>query len=205
MFTGIIQRIGTVAQLGAGVAQEGRFWFRSGKRLLQGVNLGDSLAVNGVCLTVVALKGGRFAADVSAETLRCTTLGCLGLGAAVNLEKALTLGTPLGGHLVSGHVDGVGRVRSRTQEGKSEVFWFDVPVSLMRFIAVKGSVCVDGVSLTVNALDTDGFAVNLVPHTCVQTTLGQALPGFAVNLEVDVVARYVARLLALPQSDLGES
>lgn len=195
MFTGIVQQVGTLTPI-----SEGRYGLHTGSAFIQGVQLGDSIAVSGVCLTVVALQAEGFAADVSAETLRCTTLGQLQSGASVNLERALTLGTPLGGHLVSGHVDGVGRVRQRQSEGASEVFWFDWPPALARFIAVKGSVCVDGVSLTVNALDVDGFAVNLVPHTCSRTTLGQLQPGAPVNLEVDVVARYVARFLEASQT-----
>ncbi len=199
MFTGIVQQVGHLAKQAAG-----RYELHTGPAFLQGVQLGDSIAVSGVCLTVVALTATSFAADVSEETLRCTTLGALVPGVAVNLERALSLGTPLGGHLVSGHVDGVGRVRQRNPEGQSEVFWFDWPPALARFIAIKGSVCVDGVSLTVNTLDGQGFAVNLVPHTCQRTTLGALVPGAAVNLEVDVVARYVARFLEASSGGAGD-
>ena len=154
--------------------------------------LGDSIAVNGVCLTAVALTAHSFSADVSHETLRLTTLGSLQSGDAVNLEYALTLATPLGGHLVSGHVDGVG-----------ERLTFAAPAPLARYIAAKGSITVNGVSLTVNAVDANHFSVNIVPHTMSRTTLGALQPGDAVNLEVDLIARYLERLLNASQQSGG--
>jgi len=163
----------------------------SGKK----TDLGDSIATNGVCLTVVALTGRGFSADVSRETLSLTTLQRLRPGTRVNLEKALTLQTRLGGHLVSGHVDGVGEVVSRRNDGRSIRFRIKAPVDLAKYIAHKGSICVDGISLTVNAVDGAEFELNIVPHTLQETTLGDFMPGRRVNLEVDVIARYLERLL----------
>jgi len=157
--------------------------------------LGDSIAVSGVCLTVVERTGDGFWADVSAETLSRTGLGALEAGSAVNLEKALTLQTPLGGHLVSGHVDGIGTVVERRPEGRSERLSIEAPPTLARYIASKGSICVDGVSLTVNGVDGARFHLNIVPHTLAVTTLADYRPGRRVNLEVDLVARYLERLL----------
>jgi riboflavin synthase len=163
-------------------------------RFLDGVAIGDSIACSGVCLTVVALKGRRFAADASVETLSATTARAWRAGTALNLERALTLGQPLGGHLVSGHVDGVGRLASRRADGRSERLRFSLPRALARYVARKGSICVDGVSLTVNEAGAGGFGVNIVPHTLRHTTLGRLAPGDAVNLEVDLVARYLEKL-----------
>ena len=160
------------------------------------VNVGDSVCVSGVCLTATTLTGDGFHADVSAETLACTTLGALETGDRVNLERALTPATPLGGHLVSGHVDGVGSLVERRDDARSVRLTFAVPAALERYIAVKGSVCVDGVSLTVNEVGDGRFGVNIVPHTLAVTTLGDLAAGRAVNLEVDVIARYLERLLA---------
>ena len=157
--------------------------------------LGDSIAVSGVCLTVVELAGRRFFADVSGETLRRTSLGGLGVGDAVNLEKALTLATRLGGHLVSGHVDGIGSVTARRQDSRSVQFTIQAPDELARYIAVKGSICVDGVSLTVNAVSGASFELNIVPHTLEETTIEGYRVGRQVNLEVDLIARYLERLL----------
>ena len=161
--------------------------------------LGDSIAVNGVCLTAVALTAHSFSADVSHETLRLTTLGSLQSGDAVNLEYALTLATPLGGHLVSGHVDGVGELIDRIPEARSERLTIAAPRALMRYIAAKGSITVDGISLTVNGVDGDTFHVDIVPHTQARTTLADVRPGARVNLEVDLIARYLERLLQAPQ------
>ncbi len=155
---------------------------------------GDSIAVAGVCLTALDIDAARFAADVSNETLALTTLGRLPAGAAVNLEKALRLSDRLGGHLVSGHVDGVGTVVAIEGDARSQRWTFAAPVALARYIAVKGSVCVDGASLTVNAVDGARFAVNLIPHTQAVTTFGQRRVGDAVNIEVDLIARYAERL-----------
>jgi riboflavin synthase len=162
---------------------------------LESVAAGDSIAVNGACLTAVALQPGSFAADVSRETLDNTTLGTLTEGSRVNLETALTLGTPLGGHLVTGHVDGVGRLTARRQDGRSWRLEIEVPEALARYVARKGSVCVDGISLTVNEVQGARFGVNIVPHTMEATNLGERRPGDTVNIEVDIVARYLERLM----------
>jgi riboflavin synthase len=194
MFTGIVATLGTLVS----VEHRGgdrRLLIEAGAGFLRGVNLGDSIACSGVCLTVAALKGRRFAADVSVETLTATTARSWHAGTALNLEKALTLAQPLGGHLVSGHVDGVGRLAARVPEGRSVRLRFTVPRGLSRYVARKGSVCVDGVSLTVNAVGASGFGVNIVPHTLRQTTLGRLKPGDPVNLEVDLLARYLERLI----------
>jgi riboflavin synthase len=194
MFTGIIQTVGKIAA----IAQKGgdaRLRINTGSLDMSNVNTGDSIAVSGVCLTAVEHSASGFTADVSGETLARTTLGQRRPGDAVNLEKALTLNTPLGGHLVSGHVDGVGTVVSRETEGRSVRFQFEAPATLARYIAEKGSICVDGVSLTVNTVNGAKFEVNIVPHTLAQTTLGSFQPGSKVNLEVDLLARYLERLM----------
>lgn len=193
MFTGIIQAVG---RLGPPEARGGdlRLRIEAGGLDLSDAQLGESIAVSGVCLTVVAFDATGFSADVSNETLSLTTLGRLQGGAAVNLERALRAGDRLGGHLVSGHVDGLGRVEKRWPDARSERWRFAAPASLLRYVAVKGSICVDGVSLTVNAVDDRGFEVNLVPHTLENTAFGTAVDGSEVNIEVDVIARYVERL-----------
>lgn len=194
MFTGIIEAVGTLTALeprGGDV----RLSVRCGELDLSGTAIGDSIAVNGCCLTVVGLEGDVFAADVSRESLGLTTLGTLERGSAVNLERALTLSKPLGGHLVTGHVDGIGRVESRTDDGRSVRFRLRAPDGLARYLARKGSVCVDGVSLTVNEIDGPVFGVNIVPHTLTATVFGGYRNGARVNLEVDIVARYLERLV----------
>ena len=194
MFTGIIQALGEVRRLeprGGDV----RLTIGTGKLALGGAALGDSIAVNGVCLTAVALAADAFAADVSRETLNLTTLGALGPGSPVNLEPALTLATRLGGHLVSGHVDGVGSVRERSDDARSVRLRIGAPPELARYIAHKGSICVDGVSLTVNAVAGADFELNIVPHTLTETIIAHYRPGTRVNLEVDLIARYLERLL----------
>jgi len=160
------------------------------------IALGDSVAISGVCLTAVAFGTNSFKADVSAETLSVTTLGDLAAGDPLNLELALTPTTRLGGHMVSGHVDGVGQVIERYQDGRSERINIEAPAALSRYIAAKGSICVDGVSLTVNEVSGDRFGVNIIPHTVEQTNLGRCQPGVRVNLEIDVIARYLERLLS---------
>ncbi len=195
MFTGIVQAIAQIHRLQPS-GGDLRLSIRCPRGFLDGVAVGDSIAVEGVCLTVTGRDGRGFTADVSRETLALTTLGDLAANAAVNLEKALALGQPLGGHLVSGHVDGQGRLRSRREDARSVRFEFEAPAALARYIARKGSVCVNGVSLTVNEVNGRRFGVNLVPHTLAVTTLGRLAPGAAVNLEVDLVARYLERLLA---------
>ena len=194
MFTGIIQAVGKIKHREAR-GGDARLAVESGKLDLKAAVLGDSIAVNGVCLTAVALFGDGFAADVSRETLSLTTLGDLGPGSPVNLEKALTLSTPLGGHLVSGHVDGLGRILERTDDARSVRFRIEAPAELARYIAQKGSICVDGTSLTVNAVQGRVFDVNIVPHTLGQTIMAGYVSGTHVNLEVDLIARYLERLL----------
>jgi len=205
MFTGIIQAVGEVTALQT-KGDDLRLRIRTGKLELCDVTIGDSIATSGVCLTVVELPGDGFLADVSGETLACTRIGELQTGDRVNLEKALTLSTPLGGHLVSGHVDGLGEVISRQEDGRSVRFRMRAPDKLAHYIATKGSVCVDGISLTVNAVDGAEFELNLVPHTLLETTMGEFLPGQKFNLEVDIIARYLERLLlgqraAQPESE----
>ncbi len=194
MFTGIIQSIGTVADLqpkGGDIA----LVVNTGKLDMSDVELGDSIAVNGVCLTAVALTASSFTADVSRETLSLTSLGNLSKGSAVNLEKALTLQTRLGGHLVSGHVDGLGEVESRRNDGRSEWFRIKAPDELAKYIAAKGSITIDGVSLTVNRVDGVYFEINIVPHTLQETIIGAYQSGTRINLEVDIIARYLERLI----------
>ncbi|MCW8907162.1 MAG: riboflavin synthase [Sedimenticola sp.] len=194
MFTGIIQAVGTLA----GREQRGgdlRLTVRSGSLPLADVRLGDSIATNGVCLTVVELTGEGYVADVSRETLELSTFGDLPVGSRLNLEKALTLSTPLGGHLVSGHVDGVGRILERREEARSVRFQVQAPAELARYIAHKGSICIDGASLTVNSVEGDRFDLNIVPHTQQETIIADYRPGSWINLEVDLVARYLERLL----------
>ncbi len=194
MFTGIIEAIGTV-QTVQPKSGDVRLRILTGKLDLGDVQLGDSIAVNGVCLTAVELPGDGFWADVSGETLERTGIGDLVSGSQVNLEKALTPTTRLGGHLVSGHVDGVGEVISRHSDGRSERFRIKAPDELARYIAEKGSICVDGISLTVNAVDGTEFELNIVPHTLHETTMDSFAAGTRVNLEVDLIARYLERLL----------
>lgn len=194
MFTGIIQAVGKIAALEPKGADL-RVRIATGKLDLGDVRLGDSIAVNGVCLTAVELPGDGFWADVSGETLARTTLGELRVGQAVNLEKALTPTTRLGGHLVSGHVDGIGTVVRRWEDGRSVRFRVRAPDELAKYIAQKGSICVDGISLTVNAVEGAEFELNIVPHTLQETTMGGYAAGTRVNLEVDIIARYLERLL----------
>lgn len=194
MFTGIIQAVGSIRRRDP-KGEDMRMVIEVGGLDLSRANIGDSIAVNGVCLTAVALSADSFEADVSGETLARSTLGALREGDRVNLEAALTLATPLGGHLVSGHVDGLGEVVERRPDGRSERFRIRAPDALARYIAEKGSICVDGVSLTVNKVDGAVFDVNIVPHTLSATTIGEFQPGRQVNLEVDIIARYLERLM----------
>ncbi len=197
MFTGIIQALGRVKVLNRTPTAQ-RMVIDCGALDLEDVKLGDSIAVSGPCLTVTERSSSTIAVDVSAETLRLTTLGGLSAGAAVNLEKALALSDRLGGHLVSGHVDGVGTVQVREIRGDYVFFRIAAPAALARYIAHKGSISVEGVSLTVNAVTADAFELLLIPHTLAQTTLGGLQVGSPVNLEVDLIARYLERLLAAP-------
>ncbi len=195
MFTGIIQAVGRVSAIEARGADV-RLRLRSETLPLADARPGDSIAVNGVCLTVIELESQSFSADVSAETLSCTTLGRLKAGMAVNLELALLPTTRLGGHLVSGHVDGVGRLVESRPDGRSQRLHFELPATLARYVAAKGSICVDGISLTVNAVEASRFDVNIVPHTLANTTLADLRVGDEVNIEVDLLARYLERLLS---------
>lgn len=194
MFTGIVEAIGTIASLES-KGRDLRVGVNCGKLDLTDVKLGDSIAVNGICLTAVALSDGGFAADVSAETLQRSTFSALQAGSRVNLEKALTPTTRLGGHLVSGHVDGIGEVIARRMEGRSVRFRIKAPDELARYIATKGSITVDGISLTVNGVDGAVFELSLVPHTLHETTMDDFVAGQRVNLEVDLIARYLERLV----------
>jgi riboflavin synthase len=194
VFTGLVREVGTV------VAARGD---DAGVRLTleaphtaATARIGDSVALDGVCLTVVEAVGDRLSFDAVPETLARTSLGALGPGAAVNVEPALRAGEPLGGHIVQGHVDGVALVRDVTVEGDGSRIAFELPAALLRYLVEKGSVAVQGVSLTVAALTGDGFEVALVPHTLAATTLGALAPGVRVNVEVDVLAKYVERLVA---------
>jgi riboflavin synthase len=194
VFTGIVEAVGKVVAKEV-LAGDMRVRIATGKLDLRDVNRGESIAVSGVCLTAVELTDDGFWADVSRETLERTVLGGLGLGTLVNLERALTLSTRLGGHLVSGHIDGVGSVKEYRQDSRSWRLQIETPADLARYIAEKGSICVDGVSLTVNRVKGKLFDVNIVPHTFEETTLADYRVGRRVNLEVDLIARYVERLL----------
>jgi riboflavin synthase len=194
MFTGIIQAVGRITLLEK-IGGDMRLRIDSGALDMRDVQRGDSIAVNGVCLTAIEHDTAGFSADVSGETLAHTTLGSLRTGTRVNLEKALTPSSRLGGHMVSGHVDGVGEVIERSAEARSVRFRVLAPAALARYIATKGSICLDGVSLTVNAVDGAQFDLNIVPHTLQATTLGELQAGNRVNLEVDLIARYLERLL----------
>lgn len=198
MFTGLVETTGTIREIIH--ASEGRrilLALSSGTLAADNRQLGASVCVSGVCLTVTESSDDYIAADVAFETLALTTLGTLEVGAIVNLEPALRVGDPLGGHLVSGHVDGIAKLRSVSPRGDARECWFDVPEPLRRYIAVKGSITVDGVSLTVNTIDSHGFMVGLIPHTLARTTLGWLCEQGEgdVNIEVDLLARYVERLL----------
>jgi len=194
VFTGIVEDVGRV-QACESRGGDMRLAILCQRLDLSGTRVGDSLCVQGCCLTVTALEGRSFAADVSRETLALTTLGELTVGALVNLEPALRAGQALGGHLVSGHVDGVGRVSAVSEDARSRRLMIEAPPELARYLARKGSVTVDGVSLTVNSVDGAGFGVNIIPHTLSSTTLGELAIGAGVNLEVDLVARYLERLI----------
>ncbi|HEY5612419.1 MAG TPA: riboflavin synthase [Lysobacter sp.] len=194
MFTGLIDGVGRLAARETR-GGDARLAIEVGSLPFSDVQMGESIAVNGVCLTVVAFDARSFEADASTETLALTTLGALAPGRALNLERAMRPTDRLGGHMVSGHVDGVGRVLQVHDDARAQRWRFGAPAALLRYIASKGSICVDGVSLTVNAVDEQGFEVALVPHTIAHTAFGETAVGDPVNLEVDLVARYVERLL----------
>jgi len=194
MFTGIIESIGKIESI-EDKGGDARFWINTGKLDMSDVQLGDSIAMNGVCLTAVELRDDAYCADVSGETLSKTSLKVLQAGSDVNLEKALTPSTRLGGHLVSGHVDGLGKIVSRSDDARSVRFIIEAPKDLAKYIAMKGSITVDGVSLTVNKVDGAQFELNIVPHTLQETIMQQYQSGREVNLEVDLIARYLERLV----------
>jgi riboflavin synthase len=193
VFTGIVEELGEVAGV-VDLGSAARFTVR-GPLVTSDARHGDSIAVNGVCLTVVTVEAGTFTADVMKETLDRSSLGALGTGSPVNLERAATLSTRLGGHLVQGHVDGTGRLLDRTPDEHWEVVRFALPPALARYVVEKGSITVDGVSLTVAAVDAETFSVSLIPTTLGLTTLGKKDTGDLVNLEVDIVAKYVEKLM----------
>jgi len=199
VFTGIIEATGNIESMTA-MGNDLRMAIVSKSLDLDDVQLGDSIAINGVCLTVTSLHRAGFDVDVSTETLRCTTLSILVAGAQVNLEKALLPTTRLGGHLVSGHVDGIAMVVACREEGRSQRIDFELPENLARYIAAKGSVCIDGVSLTINTVNGCLFSVNIIPHTQEKTVINQYGIGDRVNIEVDIIARYLERLLGLSGS-----
>ena len=194
MFTGLIEGVGRLAAREPR-GGDARLTVEVGSLPFDDARLGESIAVNGICLTVVAFDARSFEADASTETLALTTLGAWPLGRALNLERAMRPTDRLGGHMVSGHVDGVGRVLQVHDDARAQRWRFGAPAALLRYIAGKGSICVDGVSLTVNAVDDEGFEVALVPHTVAHTAFAETVVGEPVNLEVDLVARYVERLL----------
>jgi len=202
MFTGIIQAIGNIKSRDKRDGDE-RLTINTGALEMASLSLGDSIAVNGVCLTAVDISANSFSADVSSESLSRSTLGNLQSGSKVNLEMAVTPTTHLGGHLVSGHVDGVGEVIKRWDDARSERFIIRAPDKLAKYIAEKGSICVDGISLTVNDVAGCEFDLNIVPHTLDSTTMGDYKVGQHVNLEVDIIARYLERLL-LGDKELAE-
>lgn len=194
MFTGIVEaqgRIDAVEEIGG----DRRMSIVSAGDYLAGVHSGDSIAVNGVCLTAVQLLPSGFTADLSVETLEATTAGSWQAGSAVNLERALTPAKPLGGHMMSGHVDGVGHLLEKHEDARSWRLTFEAPQALARYIARKGSIAIDGISLTVNEVDKNRFGVNIIPQTWTHTTLGGLKVGGPVNLEVDLIARYLERLI----------
>ena len=196
MFTGMIEETGTVA--GIEDRPGGRRLWIAGARVLEGARIGDSLALDGCCLTLVAVEPRRVAVEAVPETLRRTTLGDWRPGARINLERPLRLDQRLGGHLVQGHIDGVGTVRAVSAEGEGRRVAFELPAPLLRFVAEKGSLAVDGVSLTIAACDRTGCEIAYIPHTLAATVAGDYQPGRRVNLEVDLLARYLARLLEEP-------
>lgn len=193
MFTGIIEAVGKI-EARSQEKGEWRLKFFTGDLDLSDVKIGDSIAVSGCCLTVVEKHATAFLADVSNETMRCTSLGTLEIGSAVNLEKAMLATDRFGGHIVSGHVDGVGHLIKVENEGQSIKMTFKIPSNLNKYVAAKGSICVDGTSLTVNEANDDYFAVNLIPHTQDETVSGSYKIGDSVNLEVDIIARYLERM-----------
>ena len=194
MFTGRIEATGKLESFQQ-VKKDWKLVVDSGKLNLADVEIGDSIAVNGCCLTVTELNQSGFSADVSLETIQCTTFSELGVGSRVNLEKAMRADSRFGGHIVSGHVDGIGKVVNLAPDGNSIKITLSAPATIAKYIAAKGSVCVDGTSLTVNEVNNNEFTINIIPHTQVETTIGDYARGQSVNLEVDLIARYLERLI----------
>lgn len=203
MFTGIVEEIGTIARIRKGTASA--VLEIQAETVLKGTKTGDSIAVNGICLTVTAIHPGKFEADVMAETLRRSSLGNLQQGSQVNLERAMAADGRFGGHIVSGHIDGTGRITAMTPEDTAVWVEIETPENLLRYIVEKGSIAIDGISLTVAALTGQGFAVSLIPHTGAETTLLRRKPGDIVNLENDVIGKYVERFLTMQTSDREQS
>lgn len=204
MFTGIIEAVGTIASV-IRRGQDVELTVNVGKLDMSDVKLGDSIAVNGTCLTVTHYTSTQFSADVSLETLERTGFSGARAGYKVNLEKALLPTTRLGGHLVSGHVDGRGTITAITDRGRAVDIWIQAPQALSRYIAEKGSVCIDGISLTVNQVKGEQFLLTIIPHTMQETTLAQCKVGEHINLEVDQIARYLERLLQAKQEETDAS
>lgn len=199
MFSGIIEAQGEIRDISLN-GDSARIAIAAGELPMDDVTLGDSIACSGACLTVVEFDDTSFSVDVSSETLKLTTIGQLSPGSAVNLEKALLVSARLGGHIVTGHIDGVGEVVEKEELSDYVRFAIEAPSTLSKYIAKKGSICVDGISLTVNEVDGNRFELMIIPHTLAVTTLGQTLVGSQVNLEIDVVARYCERLLDAEES-----
>ncbi len=200
MFTGIIQAEGEIAKI---EPRDGdcRVTIKVGKLDMSDVQIGDSIAANGICLTAIEFDEQHYVADVSGETLKVANAGDWEVGTPVNLEKALTLQDRLGGHLVSGHIDGVGTVKSIAQDARSWRYEIEAPLEICKYIAAKGSICMNGVSLTVNQVDGCVFGVNIVPHTLQETTIKHFVVGSKINLEVDLLARYLERMMTAPQPE----
>ncbi|MSP61739.1 MAG: riboflavin synthase [Myxococcales bacterium] len=197
MFTGLIEDVGSIAAVAVIASGEaGARRLTVATSLAEHLPIGASIAVDGTCLTVVEVAPGRFSAIAGAETLACTSLGGLAAGDRVNLERPLRMGDRLGGHLVAGHVDGVGRVSARTDRGEALDVTIETPPALLRYVIAKGSIALDGISLTVNVVDARGFTVSLIPHTQTATTLAAKAVGAAVNLEVDLIGKYVEKLVS---------
>jgi len=195
MFSGIIESVGTIVNIDDHGADR-RFSIAASGLDVSDLKVGDSIAVHGICLTIIAVNGNQFSVDVSSETLSCTIFDNINPGARVNLEKALQLSDRLHGHIVSGHVDAVGVIKERTNDGRSVRFRIECPDSVFRYISKKGSICIDGVSLTVNEKQDNSFVVNIIPHTMQNTIFDDYQPGTKVNIEVDIIARYLESLSA---------
>ncbi len=203
MFTGIVEEVGSIAGIERG-AKSAKLNI-SAKTVLEGTKLGDSIAVNGVCLTVTDMANGRFSADVMAETLRRSSLGALSVGSKVNLERAMAADGRFGGHIVSGHIDATGTVKSLVREDNAVWVTIEAKASVLRYIVEKGSIAIDGISLTVAYVDESCFKVSIIPHTAKETTLLQKKAGDIVNLECDVIAKYIEKLMKPAKEEKQES